>query len=91
MSKPTGEELSRALTKAREMRDRRDDPDYLAKALLNHNYRLTYLEQVLKAADRYLNHGMDEHQHMELLRLIEKARQAEYRTAGEAHEDFGLE
>ena len=91
MSKPTDIELSLALKKAREMKETGADPDFLAKAVLNHHYRLAYLEDVLKAADRYMNHGMAEHERMQLLHCIEKAKQAEYRTAGEQHEDFGLE
>jgi len=91
MSKPTEIEMSLALQAARQMKEQGNDPDFLAKALLNHHYRLGYLEDVLKAADRYMNHGMAEHERMALLRSIEKARDAEYRTAGEEHEDFGLE
>ena len=91
MSKPTNIELSLALQKATEMKEQGNDPDFLAKALLNHNYRLGYLEEVLKAADRYMNHGQAEHERMVLLRCIEKARDAEYRTAGIEHDSFGLE
>ena len=91
MSKPTDIELSLALQKARQMKEQGDDADFLAKTLLNHHYRLGYLEELLTAADRYMNHGMAEHERMALLRCIEKARQAEYRTAGEQHDSFGLE
>ncbi len=91
MSKPTNIELSIALKKAKELKEKGEDEDFLGKALLNHNYRLKYLEEVLTAADRYMNHGMAEHERMVLLRKIELAKEAEYRTAGEEHEDFGLE
>ena len=91
MSKPTNIELSIALKKAQELKEKGEDEDFLGKALLNHNYRLKYLEEVLTAADRYMNHGMAEHERMVLLRKIELAKEAEYRTAGEEHEDFGLE
>ena len=91
MSKPTDLELSIALQAARRMKEKGEDPDFLARTVLNHHYRLGYLEEVLRAADRYMNHGMAEHERMELLHVIEKAKQAEYRTAGEEHEDFGLE
>lgn len=91
MSKPTELELNIALKTAVEMKEKDNDPDYLAKALLNHHYRIRYLEEVLQNADRYVNHGMAEHEHMKLLRSIEKAKQAEYQTAGVEHEDFGLE
>lgn len=91
MSKPTDEELKIALRKAINMKEHNDDPDFLAKALLNHHYRLSYLMDVLFAADRYLNHGMADHEHSKLLRLIEKAKAAEDQTAKIEHYDFGLE
>lgn len=91
MSKPTDEELKIALRKAIDMKEHNDDPDFLAKALLNHHYRLNYLMDVLFAADRYLNHGMADHEHSKLLRLIEKAKAAEDQTAKIEHYDFGLE
>lgn len=91
MSKPSDLELKIALNKAVEMKEQGNDADYLAKAFLNHHYRLTYLEEVLKLADRFMNHGMGDHERMELLRSIDKAKQAEYRTANLEREDFGLE
>ncbi|MCW9013847.1 MAG: hypothetical protein OQL06_08695 [Gammaproteobacteria bacterium] len=91
MSKPTDSELKIALQAAAEMKEHNADPHYLAKALLNHNYRIRYLENVLQAADRFMNHGMAEHEHMVLLRAIEKAKDAEHRTAGTEQENFGLE
>lgn len=91
MSKPTDLELKIALEKAMRIKEQDIDEDYLAKSLLNHHYRLGYLEEVLKAADRFMNHGMGDRERTELLRSIEKAKQAEYRTANEQHEDFGLE
>ena len=91
MSKPTDQELKIALQAAAEIKEHNADTHHLAKALLNHNYRIGYLEEVLKAADRFMNHGMAERERMILLRAIEKAKEAEYRTAGTEHEDFGLE
>ena len=91
MSKPTDLELKTALKKAVEMKESDNDGDHLAKSLLNHNYRLHYLEEVLKAADRFMNHGMAEHERMHLLLNIEKAKEMEYRITGEEHENFGLE
>ena len=91
MSKQTDLELKIALDKARSIKEQGVDEDFLAKALLNHHYRLGYLEEVLKLADRFMNHGMGDRERTELLRSIEKAKQAEYRTANEQHEDFGLE
>lgn len=91
MSKPSDTELKIALKKAIEMKEQGHDEYFLAKSLINHHYRIRYLEEVLKIADRYLNHGMAEHEHTALLRAIEKARQAEDRTSGNEHEEFGLE
>ena len=90
MSKPTDEELDNALKMAVQMREKGMDPFFLAKSLLSHNYRLKYLEEVLKVADRYLNMGMADRQRMELVKIIEKAKEAEYHTALQERENMGL-
>ena len=91
MSKPTDNELKIALSKAIEMKEHGNDENFIAKTLINHHYRIRYLEEVLKIADRYINHGMADHEHMQLLRAIEKAKAAEEKTSGNEHEDFGLQ
>ena len=91
MSKPSHEELKTALRRAMIMKEHSQDPDFLAKSLLNHHYRLGFLLDVLFAADRYLNHGMADHAHTKLLRLIEKAKEAEDQVAKIEHYDFGLD
>lgn len=91
MSKPSDNELKIALNKAIEMKEHNNDENFIAKTLINHHYRIRYLEDVLKIADRYMNHGMADHEHTQLLRAIEKAKNAEERTSGNEHEDFGLE
>ena len=91
MSKPTELQLNIALTTAIEMKEQNNDPDFLAKSLLNHHYHLRYLNEVLQAADRFMNHGMAEHERMHLLHCIEEAKQAEYKASGEQHDEFGLE
>ncbi len=91
MSKPTDEELKTALRRAMIMKEHGDDPDFLAKSLLNHHYRLSHLLEVLFAADRYLNHGMADHEHTNLLRLIEKTKTVEEQVAKIEHYDFGLD
>ncbi len=91
MSKPTQAELQTALERAAQMKEHNQDEYFLAKSLLNHHYRLQYLQEVLKAADLYMNHGMSEQDQMHLLRSIEKAKEAEYRTANREDERFGLE
>ncbi len=91
MSKPTEEELETALKMAAHMRDKKIDPFFIAKALLSHNYRIKYLEEILHAADRYINRGMAEHEKTHLIRTIEKIKDAESFTAGKERDSFGLE
>jgi hypothetical protein len=91
MSKPTEEELEAALKMAEQMRDKKIDPFFVAKALLSHNYRIKYLEEILKSADRYINRGMSEQEKTQLIRKIEKAKDAESFTSGQQRNSFGLE
>ena len=91
MPKPTEEELDTAIKIAIQMRENENDPYFIAKAVLNLNYRIKYLEKVLRSADRYLNMGMSERERTVLLRDIEKAKDAESHTAQQEREDFGLE
>lgn len=91
MPKPSDEELNSALKMAVQMREKSIDPFFLAKTLLSHNYRIGYLEQVLKAADRYLNMGMADKERTALLKAIEKAKASESHTAQQERESFGLE
>ena len=91
MSKPTEEELESALKMAAQMRDEKIDPFFIAKSLLSHNYRIKYLEEIMHAADRYINRGMSEQEKTHLIRTIEKAKDAESFTAGKERDSFGLE
>lgn len=91
MTKPTEKELETALKTAAQMRDENIDPFFIAKALLSHNYRIKYLEEILHTADRYINHGMSEQERTHLIRTIEKAKDAESFTSGHERESFGLE
>jgi len=90
MSKPTEEELMAALSLAREMREQGKDPHFIAKSLLSHHYRIGYLEEVLHAVERFLHSGMAETEHQHLLKTVERARQAELRTAQQESSDLGL-
>jgi len=90
MSKPTEEELTAALKMAAQMRDKNIDPFFIAKALLSHNYRIKYLEEILHAADRYINRGMSEQEKTHLIRTIEKIKDAESFTSGKGRDSFGL-
>ena len=91
MSKPTEEELETALRMAAQMRDKKIDHFFIAKSLLSHNYRIKYLEEILHAADRYINRGMAEQEKTHLIRTIEKVKDAESFTAGKERDSFGLE
>jgi len=77
MTKPTKEELEVALAKAAEMKEHGEDTDFLAKSLLNTNYRLDYMEKVFHAAEKYVLFGQDETNHALLVRAIEHARRQE--------------
>ena len=90
MSKPSDKEIDSALKMAIQMRENEMDPFFLAKTLLSHNYRIGHLEKVLKAADRYLSMGMAERQRTELVKIIEKAKEAEFHTAQQERENMGL-
>ena len=91
MSKPTVTELKTAMAAAAAMKEQNNDLAFVAKALLNHNYRLRFYEDLLKNADLYINHGQAEHDHTELLRCIDKIKEIESLAAHESTSDFGLE
>ena len=91
MSKPTTEEKETALKMAANMRDKNVDPFFIAKTLLNHNYRIKHLEDVLSSADRYINCGMSEQERLHLIRSIEKAKQVDSNSSGKQSSSFGLE
>lgn len=77
MSRPTEEELAIALEKAAQMRESGDDDSFLAKSLLNLNYRNEILEEVLSKAKHYMHSGQASREHTLLLKAIEKADKAD--------------
>jgi len=81
MGKPTSEELQQALNEAARMREQNQDPYFLAKSLLNLNYRLGFLEKVMHAAELYLR-GEGAQEHAALRRAIEKAKDEDTHTSG---------
>lgn len=91
MSKPTEIELKTSLLAAATMKEHNKDPFFIAKTLLNHNYRLKFYEDLLKYSDLYMNHGQSEQDHMKLLRCIEKVKAAENLSANDMPDEFGLE
>lgn len=82
MGKPTKEELETALEHAGQMREKGDDPFFIAKCLLNLNFRMKYLEEVLNKADLYLHSGEGAHEHAELANAIKRARHVELDPGG---------
>lgn len=77
MSRPTEAELQNALNYVVELRESGEDYHYVAKCLLNLNYRVKQLEQVLEKSKRYLHSGQGSHEHTALVKAIEKAEAAE--------------
>jgi hypothetical protein len=76
MGKPTPEEMELALTQAAHLREQGQDDFYLGKTLLNLNYRMGFLEDVLARADLYLHSGEGAVEHAELVKSIARAREA---------------
>jgi hypothetical protein len=76
MGKPTAEELQQALDTAIRMRESGNDPDFVAKSLLNLNYRLMHLEHVMTAAQHFLHAGQSVTEHRRLLGAIQAAEKA---------------
>lgn len=90
MGVPTQQELEQALEEAARMREHGEDPQHIAKALLNHNYRIRQLEKVLHAAEVYLHSGHGGHEHSQLLRAIETAKRSGTDTDLHDPLDYGL-
>jgi hypothetical protein len=90
MPRPSPEELEIALRQAEQMREHDQDPDHVAKALLNLNYRMQYMEQLLSQTKRYLNSGQSATEHSKLLKIITQTEQAG-KALGADGDRFGLE
>ena len=90
MSKPNPQELEHALEKAKHMREMEKDPDFIAKSLGYWLQHSTYLQQVLHAAEHYMNSGLGEREHTRLIQAINKAREIDERSAKQSHQDLGL-
>lgn len=81
MGKPTKEELAQALAEAGRMREQNQDPYFVAKTLLNHDYRLKLLEQLYEAVEHYFRSGQSDIEHGKLTRILDKVH-AEERHPG---------
>ncbi|MFC3150268.1 hypothetical protein ACFOEK_04450 [Litoribrevibacter euphylliae] len=91
MSTPTREQLTIALEKAAAMREKGEDPDFIAKSLLSLNYRFTELEHVYEALEHFLNSGQAVEAHAALIKAVEHFREVELRSKGESKPPkFGL-
>jgi hypothetical protein len=86
MGKPNNEEMRQALNAAIRMRESGQDPDFVAKALLNLHYRSLSLERVLSATKSYLHAGQSISDHRHLLQAIQTADKA----SGEGNEDLPI-
>ena len=73
MGKPSKSELEQALTKAGEMREHDQDPDFMAKSLLNLNYRFDVWQKVVKATKLYLHSGQSATEHSRLIKVLREA------------------
>lgn len=82
MGKPSDEQLKHALEKAAEMREHGEDPDFIAKSLLNLNYRFGVWQKVIDATKRYLHSGQGSTEHA---RLVSAMREAERMEAESEH------
>jgi len=76
MGKPTTEELEKALNHAVQLREQGEDYYFMAKSLLNLNYRIKFLEEVMDKAKLYLHSGEAAVEHGLLVNAIEEAEKA---------------
>ncbi|HET8706278.1 MAG TPA: hypothetical protein VFM46_08260 [Pseudomonadales bacterium] len=77
MGRPSKDELAQALAEAGRMREQNEDPHFVAKALLNHDYRLKMLEQLYEAVEHYFHSGQSDIEHGKLTRILDKVRSEE--------------
>ena len=73
MGKPSESELEQALVKASEMREQGQDPDFIAKSLLNLNYRFEVWQKVVAATKLYLHSGQNATEHSRLIKTLREA------------------
>lgn len=83
MSRPTKEELATALAEAARLREQGDDAFFIGKSLLNLNYRLKSLENVLEKTKLFLHAGFAGKEHEDLLKAISSAEKAAAETAAD--------
>ncbi len=76
MGRPSDKELAIALAEAARLREHGEDEHFLGRALLNLNYRMKFMHDVLAKAALYLHSGEGAREHAELVRAIERAERA---------------
>lgn len=77
MGKPSKEELAEALAEAGRMREQGEDEHFVAKSLLNHDYRLKLYEQLYQSVEHYMRSGQSEQEHGKLMKILDKIRSEE--------------
>lgn len=90
MGAPTKEELDTAIKEVIRMRESGEDPHFIAKTLLHHNWLIEQLEKVLKAADLYLHSGHGSREHTMLVKAIDNAKNAHRDTTDRDPGEYGL-
>ena len=87
--KPTEEEWDQAFAAAARLREQ-GDPDHLAKTLAYLDYRCDILEELAKHAKRFVQFGLDPHDHRMLIKAVDRLREFEAKQTGEEPEEMGL-
>lgn len=82
MGKPTVEEYATALKEAARMRESGEDPKFVAKSLLNLDYRYKHMEKIYEALEAWLHSGQAAQEHTHLMLLLESYRKIN-RVVGE--------
>ena len=90
MGVPTKEELETALNEAIRMREAGEDPEFIAKTLLHHNWVIEQLEKVVKAADLYLHSGHGSREHSLLVKAIQRAKTLDSDSTDREPGEYGL-
>lgn len=85
MGRPTKEELAAALAEAARMREQGEDEHFVAKSLLNHDYRLKLYEQLYQSVEHYLRSGQSDTEHGKLMKIIDKIRSDERHPGLDSH------
>ena len=89
MGTPSKEELNQALKYAINMREHDEDPNFIAKSLLNHHYRLKKTENIINIVKLYLRTGCATTEHAKMIKALEAYDSINHEVAD--YSDFGLD